>query len=285
MCIALVVLALVLGRPTSADTPPSDPAALSLEISALQTLHDLELSRTQLDALAKIARETAPREKSKSESKVSPAFRNTLGSLHDALAKGKDEDIAEARQKLDDLHEKEQPVLDIHVEIATNARNKAASALQLLNVRQVGAFVATLDLTDPVELLVAAVESVRGLNEADKKEEIEHIAEEVSGSAGSDEETAKKIKERVSALLERAHGLKDDAAFKREQTGLEREARGIVTQVDSVQVLCRALEHGMAELLSNPRLEAALKIMKDRPEPTTPTPANKSKVLVRPSRS
>src|ERR1700746_3780219 len=80
---------------------------LSLEGAALQTLHDLELTPTQLTALSKLARESAPAGKSRQAAKTSPALAAALTGLHAALSKGDDNQIGEAREKLDELMQKE----------------------------------------------------------------------------------------------------------------------------------------------------------------------------------
>jgi hypothetical protein len=57
--------------------------------------------------------------------------------------------------------------------------------LKLLNVRQTGSFLSTLELTDPGELLISAMEQVRDIkNSKDLEQEIATVAEEVASASG-----------------------------------------------------------------------------------------------------
>jgi hypothetical protein len=245
-----------------ADDPEgSDLNALSLEVTALQTLHDLELTRTQLTALGKLPQECAPKENHREPAKTSPELGQALSSLRAAYARGDDNQIGDAREKLDDLMQKQQPELDNSVTITEGARSNAADAIRLLNVRQVGSLLRTLELTDPTELLLAALEQVRTLKGQDLEQETTTVAEEVSWLCfgWEDEEKSKKMKEQITALLGRA-SQKTVAQFAKERQSLEEAAKSIAGEVNSLDVVAHVLEQGMAELLSNPRLEAAIKI-------------------------
>ncbi|HEV3117912.1 MAG TPA: hypothetical protein VGY58_12725 [Gemmataceae bacterium] len=266
MLLAITLAAIAPTSASHADTRPGDLNALSLEVAALQTLHDLELSQAQLAAFIKLAHEAAPTAADGAEGKASPAYGKALGELRDALARGDDEQIATCRDKLDALHEKEEPELDLQVEVTDAARARALPALRILKAPQVAAFLASVEVADPGDLLVDGLEQVRGLSEAEQKDETSRLAAEVSWLvAGRDEKAGAKVRDRVTALLEQASAAKDEAAFQKEHAALEREARAIAGPVDPLAVLARSLEHKMAELLSNPRLESALTTIKTRP--------------------
>ena len=78
----------------------------------------------------------------------------------------------------------------------------------------------------------------------------------------------------MTALLQRAG--KAGAAGNRK--ALENEVRQIVGQVDNMEVISHILEHGMAEFLSNPRLEAAIRVQSriaSKPAAPKKTPSGK----------
>jgi hypothetical protein len=249
---------------------------VSLEIAALQVLHELELSPAQLTAWTKLAREAAPKGEKREPAKTSAGFAKALTALHEAYSKGDDAKIGEAREKLDALLEKEQPELDNSIQLTEAARDKAAEALKLLNVRQAGTFLSTLELTDPAELLAAALEQVRSLKGKERDDEIATVADEAAWLLdGMDGEEGEKIKDKVTAMLKRAAAIKSNGDFAKQKKSLEETIKGIIGDVDNTDVLGHILEHGVAELLSNPRLEAALRIQARVPAPAKPN--NKTK--------
>jgi hypothetical protein len=263
-----------------AAPPPSKSVNLndlSLEIAALQTLHDLELIPDQLAALGKLGHDSSAKNDDRQPAKTSSEFAAALSSLHAAYVRGDDNQIGECQEKLDALMEKQEPELDNGVAITEGGRSNAADALKLLNVRQIGSFLAMQEITDPGELLVSAQEQVREIKNAkDLENEIATVAEEVAFLVnGDDDEAAQKTKDKVTKLLQGAAKKRSD------RKALEKAARELVGEVDYKDVLGHILEHGMAELLSNPRLDAAIRIqtrVASRPAPKkapTPAPAKK----------
>jgi hypothetical protein len=71
------------------------------------------------------------------------------------------------------------------------------------------------------------------------------------------------------------------ADFARQRKSFAEEIKGIIGDADNTDILGHILEHGMAELLSNPRCEAALRSIRTRrpvapAPPRTPTKAKKT---------
>jgi hypothetical protein len=260
-CLLLTLLGSVPGR-AQAHARSTNLNETSLEVAALELLHDLELTPAQLTALGKLARESAPAGKPPQAAKASPAFAAALAGLHAALGRGDDNQIGDAREKVDALMQKEEPELDDGIVITQGARGNAPQALKILNARQIGVLLGTLEVTDPVELLVTAMDQVRNLpSSKDADEEIATVAEEAAWLVhGDNDEEAQKTREKVAILLRKAGNFKDNAAFAAQRKVLEKEARETVGEVDNLEVISHILEHGMAELLSNPRLEAAIRI-------------------------
>jgi hypothetical protein len=248
----------------NSKTPPPKRTLndVSLEIAALQTLHELELTRDQLNALGKLARDCAPEHQERQPPKASAECTKAMNALYAALSRGDDNQIGENREKLDAVMEREDPELDTAIAITDGARGSAADALKLLNVRQTGAFLSTLELTDPVEFMLMAAETIRSLKSSkEMQDEIARVAEEVVWLLhGDDDEAGKKTSDQVKALLAKAGKLKNDAAFASQKRNYEKEAKAIAGEVDNLTVISNILEHGMAELLSNPRLDAGIRI-------------------------
>jgi hypothetical protein len=207
---------------------------------------------------------------------VSADLSSALKNLRDALQKGDDERISDCRDRFDELMEKEEPELDNHVTVSEEARRNAAAALKLLNLRQLGSFLSSLDLTDPVELLMAGAEQVRLLEMDQRKDEISKLADEIAGLVNSMDSDAQKLKGQIVAFLEKAADLKKETDFEQRRKALEKEARDIIGEVDNLKLLSHVLEQGMAELLSNPRLETAIKARKRINPAPRPTPKSKS---------
>ncbi len=271
LCIRALIAVAALAYPAvspsqAADRAPANLNAISLEVAALQTLHDLNLSPAQVAALTKLAREANPKPVSKTEGTASPAYAKALGDLRVALASGNDDRISAAREKLDAILEKEEVELDIAVEVTDEARERARPVVLLLRAPQAAAVIAASEINDPADLLIDGLEVVRGLPDTERAEEIKHLVQEIAWlAAGRKEEAAERIRTDAARVLEKAAGIQDDAAFRRERVNLEREARDAVGPVSPVAVIGHALEGKMAELLSNPRLVHALTVIKTRP--------------------
>jgi hypothetical protein len=92
------------------------------------------------------------------------------------------------------------------------------------------------------------------------KELRDETAEEVSWLvAGFGGENAQKARNAVTAFLDRGHRFKGKELSK-EWPALEKSAHQLVGNVSSLVVLQHYLERELAELLSNPRTIAALRL-------------------------
>jgi hypothetical protein len=251
---------------------------ISLEIAALETLHDLDLTPAQLTALSKLAKESAPKGQRREAANASSAVSRSLTALHAALSKGDDNQIGECRQKLDAVMEKEEPELDNNIIVTDAARRNASAALAVLSVPQTGTFIGSLELTDPVELLMDGVEQVRTLKEKELETEIATLADELTWLiAGADADDSADTRDQVTAFLQRAKDLKSDADLAKQKKSLAKDAKDLVGDVSNLDVITHIAEKGMAELLSNPRLEAATRIQSRVSSSPRRQPANKAK--------
>jgi hypothetical protein len=242
-------------RPAVDDLDIND---LHLEVVALQALAELQLTRAQLKALAEVAEKTAMKPGPRKEVKVTAKYRRTLASLRDALAAGDDELTEEHTEALEALREKEAPEFD-EIEITDAARKEAPGMLKRLNARQIVGYISgEAAFPDPGESLREGLAQSRELSGKNWRELRDDAVEKVSSLvAGLDSKAEQKVRARALALLNKAHRLTEQE-YTAQKADLEKEAMEIAGKVDAFQVVRHYMERAIAELLSNPRLGAAL---------------------------
>jgi hypothetical protein len=114
------------------------------------------------------------------------------------------------------------------------------------------------EVVDPQDVLASTMKEIRGINNEDWKDRRDDLAEELGWLLGGvDEKKAQKFNDAVVALLNKVKALNDDD-YKAKQADLEQEAEKLVGEIGPERVLRNRVERTFAELLSNPRLEAAL---------------------------
>jgi hypothetical protein len=246
------------------DSRKNAPATLndtSLEVVALESLHQFQFTPAQMRALRRLAKETAMEPSAREAVKVSDGFRKTLLDLRNALADAANaERIQQLQEKIDKLRAQEKVELDDAVQITEAATRRAPEIFKLLSARQVAGYIALYadDFPDPLEILLAALPRVRGFNAKEWEAIREDVSEEIGRLvAGLDADKGGKISDQVIQLLIEARAFKEDE-FKKHQPDLEARAREIVGQVSAFDVIQHVLERSLAEVLSNPRLAAAL---------------------------
>lgn len=256
--------ALLLLARARADQPATDGKVaandLSMEVAALRALHQFHLTADQLKSLRTIAAKCADKSKEREEGKASPKFTKALQALRAALVEADDEAIAKADEELEEVREAEEPELDDEVEITGEARLRTPDVMRLLKAPQLARWLAhnAEAVADPRDLLQAAVTKVRTLKGEEFIAMREEVADEVGRLlAGVQAKKAERIHDKVFGLLTRAHDLTDDEATKKEPE-LTKEIDEIVGRTSATDVIRHAVELAVAELLSNPRLPAAL---------------------------
>ena len=235
---------------------------LSLEVSALQTLHRFQMTSEQLAALKKLTVETVPRNDTRMDGKGSEKVRKALADLRAALIQKDDEKILDLEDLLSDTLGKEEADLDDHLRITPAAKKRAVELLHNLKPHQVAAFYASQieELPDPDEELLGVLDIVGKLKDDQWKEVAENLADEISWQlGGSDSVRSRLVRERVDQYLKKVRSLnaKDLAAQRGE---LEKMVRQFISQFPSTAILHNYAEHHLAEMLSNPRLSAALEV-------------------------
>jgi hypothetical protein len=132
--------------------------------------------------------------------------------------------------------------------------------LRLLGPRQVAAHIAAYgdELPEPLEHFMAAIDKARGLGDKEWRQLRDQVSDEVGRlAAGLDLDKAGEIGDQVVQLLIQVRALSDDE-FKKQRADIEKSARRILGDLGPFDVLHRLVERALAELLSNPRLLAAL---------------------------
>jgi len=248
----------------AAETAKADELPLndlSMEVAALQALYEFDLTPDQMKKLRQLAPETAQKTRERKPAKATEAFRKALADLRDALLAASDADLIEqAEEKVDELREQDEPDLDDDVSITDAARTQTEAVQRSLTLDQVAHFVEHNmdDIHDPVEHLVATLDKVRKL----EGEPFDELRDEVAGevavlAAGIKADKGGEIKKKVADLFNLAHGLAEDD-FKAKRPELDKIAAQIVGELTTEEVTNNFVAHAVAELLSNPRLAAAL---------------------------
>jgi hypothetical protein len=234
---------------------------VSMEVLALQALRQLDLDAAQLEAIRKIVRETGQPAGARQAAQCSEKYRQTLSELRAALAKPNDSDrILDLENQLENLRDSENPDMDDNWEITEAARDRAPEVFRLLSARQVVAYLRGYgdQLGDPYELITEALDKVRGMSDEEWKVLREIVGEDVGRqAAGLDAARGVEIGEKIIQLMIQARAMKENE-FKSQRAELLRSARNILGNPSSLDVIRHSVEYTLAELLSNPRLPAAI---------------------------
>jgi len=242
----------------TAKPAPEPPAAeVALEVKALRGLRAFRQSRAEMEALRKLARETAGPAGGRKKAEVGDEYYQALADLADALASGDEIRIEAAEKEYAAAQARGRPDLDDAVALTEAARKAAPDLLRRMRPAQLTAFAAALgaDATDPRERLLAALAEVRG--DKGEAKAAADVAAAARALAGVEADKSERVAARMVALLGKARGLSDEE-FKTQKADLEKEVDKIVGDVSPVEVLRREAEYALAELLSNPRLGEAL---------------------------
>jgi hypothetical protein len=246
-------------EPPEPETPVHE---VSLEVQALRGLYQFHLTPEQMRWLRELAKETSQPERDRGKAKASADFRRTLVSLRSAfVADEDDERIGGLEDQLDQLAESEDPQIDDAVEVTAAARRRAPEVLRRLKPTQLADFLAARagEVYDPEDRLVESLEKVRGMDREEWKATRDTLADDLGWAlAGTDAARAGRVADQAVGLLSRARGLTEDE-FKARREELEKEARALSAQATAEEVLRHLAERAVAQLLSNPRLDAALR--------------------------
>lgn len=240
--------------------PAARAGTLELQVAALTTLNDLDLSPEQMRALRKLSQGAAGKPIAVNSARLTDDYRAALTSLRDALVADDDEKIADAEDKVDQIRDDEEIDPESDVEMSDSARKVAPEALKILTTSQIAAYLGEHadDVPSPLETMLDALDDCRGTSAADfnglRSEAADQVALLV---AGLDPKAAKPVADKVSEWLDKARTM-SDRDFKAKSGELNESARQIVAGYDPVEGLRHWMEGEMADLLSNPQTRWAL---------------------------
>lgn len=264
---ALALAAGITLAPSRSSEPPKKAPEPGLhrvtqEVAALRTLYELRLTPEQMQSLLKLAKQTRAPDREYKKGKASDDYRSLLNDLRKALVEAGDTDrIDELEEKVSDLADSEQPDVDDTFEVTAKARQRVPEVFKQLKPAQVAAYYSRQadDVGDPLDDLVALLDDVRELKPDEWKEQRDETAEEIAWLvAGVDAVKGEKVYNDVLSLTKQAREATDEE-YKAKKPDLEKKARAVVGDISPDQVLRHHLERTLAELLSNPCLEDALK--------------------------
>jgi hypothetical protein len=263
------LLCLVVGAEKPAPEPVKKPQRTSrlgdlhAEVAVLQTINALRPTEAQAEALLAVAAKTMQTAPPRLRVEVSEDYLKALTAVRAALIAGDDAKIESTHAALDKLREKEDPETD-EVEITDEARRAAPGLLKHFSARQVAAYVGGLrEFPDPVEDTIRAMDEARTINKKEWPRLRDDIAFQVGWLvAGLDSDAEEKVRDKVTALLDRAARL-EKAAYEKQRPALEKEARALAGRLGPTDVLRHFMERVIAETISNHRFEAAMRLREE----------------------
>ena len=233
---------------------------VDLQVAALTSLQELDLTNEQLKRLKELAGAVIPG-KRVGEPRQSDALKAALAELRDALAADDHDKIGDAQEKVGMAREQDKAVTAPEVEITESARQKAPDAIAILKASQLAGYFAAHqdDVPDPLQTMTDALDQIA---EAAAPEEYAAIRTETSGQvalllAGLDPAAQQPIAQKVGQWLDKAHAM-DAGKRTAHRPALEQAAKELVGHPDPFQALRHWSEREMASLLSNPALPFAL---------------------------
>ena len=180
-----------------------------------------------------------------------------------ALVDGDDAKIESTQTALDKLRETADTAAD-EVEISDEARRGAPGLLKRFSARQVAAYVGGLrEFPDPVEDTIRAMDESRTIDKKEWPRLRDDVAFQVGWLvAGLDSDAEEQVRDKVTALLDRAARL-DKAAYEKQRPALEKEARALAGRLGPTEVLRHFMERVIAETVSHHRFEAAMRMREE----------------------
>jgi hypothetical protein len=247
---------------------PEPFIALSMEVLALQALDTLQVTPAQLRAMAKVAAETAAKPRPRKPSSASDKYKKKLALLRDALVKHDADEIQVLTAELGELQATDKIFVDNMVDMTDPARKRAPEILKTLSPRQVALYLATFEglLHDPVEGMYLTLENSTKTGAKEWADLRDGVAGEIADLlAGVDAKQAKQTAEKVAALLDKGHKIKE-ADLPKSRADLEKEMKQIMGNTGPIEIMRHFMERHIALLLSNPQLgnaiDARVKAMK-----------------------
>jgi hypothetical protein len=252
--------------PGTSSSGDADLNSLYMEIQAQRTLFGLKVvNPPQVRRLMKLAESVTPKERHRETPEVTDPFREALNELRTALVQNNADKVSEIDDRLDELNKNGDIEFDDTVDVTEAAREAAPKALALLRADQVASYLGSLEdeFPSPQTLLLR---SMRLVGPAGKKappdqwkEERDEVSRQIGWLvAGLDQAKADEVASRAAQLLDKAYAAKRGELLK-QRVNIEKEIHSLLGDVGPIEVIRHIMEHDLAEMLSNPRVTAALK--------------------------
>ena len=163
MLLALIFF-LRCAAPILAATPPSI-ADLELQVAALTTIDEMQLTADQIEAIKKLGADPTPTP-APATGLADPAYRKDLADLRDALrvsGAGDQKKLMDAQNRVDDIRRKSKIVPSAKVTITEEAKKNAAKALAVLSSGQIADYIAlhSSEILDPADIILDALDQCR----------------------------------------------------------------------------------------------------------------------------
>jgi len=255
ICLLAASQTILLGQ----DDAYSDNVKLQLEVDALTTLNDLNLTPDQLTALKGMISDTAGT-MSDTPDPVGPDYVAALKDARAALLSKDQDRIDNALDKVGDIDDQLDPDCDPDVDQSEPAKDKAVTLLKMLSVKQVANYVGenSDDMDDPTQMLLDAVHHARDGTDDDFQSLQQDTSEEIGTFFGTSHPGKPlTIVVKVNHLLARVRHLSADD-YQSQQSALEDEAKQLVANLDPIVCMRHWMDNELADLLSNPQLGEAI---------------------------
>jgi hypothetical protein len=255
--------------------PPADVNELSMEVAALRTLYLLKAGPDQneeynsYDGIKNFLKDKEiPQPPRDRLAKVSKNYLKVLTDLREAFITNNEDRISELSDQIEELTSSESPELDDAIDLTPKSRGAAIGFLRgYMDARRIATYISAYgkEFPDPKGLILKNTRDTLGVwpPKAVWKDTRDFVAKEVGFAyAGLNEKLQEEIAVKVGELLDRAYGMTPAQLLKEFSTpssGLRSQLNGICNPYGPTDVIKHVLERDVAELLSNPRLGAAIK--------------------------
>jgi tetratricopeptide (TPR) repeat protein len=243
--------------------PPADVNALSMEVSVLRTLYLLKAAPHHLERIKTQYKDCSMKPRKRDAADVTPEYKKALIDLRAALIAGDEDRINDLSDQLEELAKDDEPDVDDAVDISDEARKLAPKLLNAFDANLIVGYLASYgkDFPVPFRMMVKAMR-VDGKGKKPTPEQWKEmrtaVANDVAWSVvGLDIKEQAKVRDEALKLLDRAYALNNEELVK-QQAELRSAISKITSKAGTLDVIKHVIEQDLAEMISNPRLLAAV---------------------------
>jgi hypothetical protein len=229
-----------------------------LEVAALELIYDFKLDADQMRAMKAVAATTMSAPRKRDDPGVGDRYLNILRDLHTALIEAVDDPrITTLEGKMADLVDAKGFDIDDEIISTGPATAQAVRFVAMLSPRQLGSYFAANgdNIRDPADVILDGLTPEEGQTWAQSRAAA--VAECVDVVAAGDAARKTDLAKKLTDWLEQTHALPPEQIAS-DRKRLRGDLVKLIGPVDSSAVLRRYAERDMAQLLSSPRLVAAI---------------------------